>query len=202
LLNNRGNPGKITAKSGHWRAAVITTGTSGRFAMLIPCSRAQAIFAGQGVRLERLAPGSMVWDEHGGIYILRVEELAVTEVQPTGGETGMRLEIPLSSREGLGRDLEEFAAAQTLPLAPPASLELTETAVLAACHLPGQNLFIFAEDPELSAIGGGDTLIITIAGTFKARRVPCQATDLVIHLNKAAMARLTALVLSLARAGL
>jgi hypothetical protein len=40
---------------------------------------------------------------------------------------------------------------------------------------------------------------LTVAGTFKTRRLPCQATDLVIHLSKAAMARLVALVLSLAR---
>ena len=41
---------------------------------------------------------------------------------------------------------------------------------------------------------------LAIAGSFKARRVPCQETDLVIHLTRAAMARLVAFVLSLARA--
>ena len=41
-----------------------------------------------------------------------------------------------------------------------------------------------------------------MTGLFKARRVPCRETDLVIHLTKAAMARLVASVLSLARGDL
>jgi hypothetical protein len=169
--------------------------------MLIPCSRAQAIFAVQGVRLDRHTPGFMVWDEHGGTYVLRVDELAATEVAPDESETGILLEIPLSSREALRRDLEEFAAQQQLPLAPPSGSELAEAVILTACHLPGQNLFIFAEEPEVAARRRGESLEIAVSGTFKARRVPCQATDLVIHLTKAAMARLVALVLSLAQAG-
>ena len=69
------------------------------------------------------------------------------------------------------------------------------------CHLPGRNLFIFAEDPGLTVRRRGETLEIAVAGNFKSRRVPCQATDLVIHLSRAAMARLAALTLSLAREG-
>ena len=42
---------------------------------------------------------------------------------------------------------------------------------------------------------------LAVTGSFKARRVPCRETDLVIHLTRAAMGRLVALVLSLARAG-
>ena len=106
--------------------------------MQIPCSRIQAIFTAQGVRLARHTPGFMVWDEHGGTFVLRVDELAATEVAGGEPETGIILEIPLSLPEGLIRSLEEFAAQQQLPLAPPSGPELLEEAVLAACHLPAQ----------------------------------------------------------------
>ena len=169
--------------------------------MLIPCSRAQAVIAAPGIRLDRHAPGLMVWDEHGGTFVLRVDELAATEVAAGEPETGIILEIPLSLREALIRDLEEFAAQQQLPLAPPSGPELLEEAVLAACHLPAQNLFVFAEEPRLTVKRRGEAVELAVAGSFKARRVPCQETDLVIHLTRAAMARLVAFVLSLAREG-
>ena len=170
--------------------------------MLIPCSRAQAVVADPKIRLDRLTPGFMVWDEHGGTFVLRVDELTATEVTAGESETGIILEIPLSPGEGLIRSLEEFAAQQQLPLTPPSGPELLEEAVLAACHLPEHNRFVFAEAPRLAAKRRGEAVEIAVSGTFKARRVPCQEADLVIHLTKAAMARLVALVLSLARGGL
>jgi hypothetical protein len=144
----------------------------------------------------------MVWDEHGGTFVLRVEELAATEDAAGEPETGIILEIPLSSREELICSLEEFAAQQQLPLAPPSGPELEEDVVLAACHLPVQKLFVFAEEPHLLVKRCDEAVEITLTGAFKARRVPCQATDLVIHLTRASMARLVTLVLSLARGGL
>jgi hypothetical protein len=170
--------------------------------MQIPCSRIQAIFADQGVRLDRRIPASMVWDEHGGTFVLRVEDLAVMEVAAGAPETGIILEIPLSAREELIRSLEEFAALQQLPLTLPAGSELLEDVVLAACHLPVQKLFVFAEEPRLLVKRCGESVELTLEGNFKARRLPCQETDLVIHLTRAAMARLVALVLNLARGNL
>jgi hypothetical protein len=143
----------------------------------------------------------MVWDEHGGTFILRVEELAAAEAATGEPETGIILEIPLSAREELIRSLKEFAAQQQLPLAPPTGPELEEDVVLAACHLPGQSLFVFAEEPRLAVKRRGEAVELALEGNFKARRVPCRDTDLVIHLTRPAMARLVALVLSLARGG-
>jgi hypothetical protein len=144
----------------------------------------------------------MVWDEHGGTFVLRVEELAATEVAGGEPKSGITLEIPLSAREELIRSLEEFAAQQQLPLAPPSGPELTVEVVLAACHLPAQNLFVFAEEPHLAVKRRGEAVELALEGAFKARRLPCQDTDLVIHLTRPAMARLVALVLSLARGDL
>jgi hypothetical protein len=169
--------------------------------MLIPCSRVQAVVADPKIRLERCRPGFMVWDEHGGTFVLRVDELAATEVAAAESETGIILEIPLISREELIRRLEEFAAEQQLHLTPPSGSELLEEAVLAACHLPEHKLFVFAEAPCLAVKRCGEAVELAVTGAFKARRVPCQETDLVIHLTRAAMTRLVALVLSLARAG-
>jgi hypothetical protein len=153
--------------------------------MLIPCSRSQAVIGDLRIRLDGPTPGAMVWDEHGGTYVLRVDELAA--VAATG--------------QDLIRSLEEFAAQQQLPLAPPPGPELLEEAVLAACHLPEQNLFVFAEGPRLVVKKRGAAVELAVTGDFKTRRVPCRETDLVIHLTKAAMARLVALVLNLARTG-
>ena len=166
--------------------------------MQIPCVRAQAGFVDPALRLEKCVPASMVWDEHGGMFILRVEGLEVTA--GAGAKAGLRLEIPLSPGDFVG-DLEEFAAQHELPLEQAPSKELAATAVLAACHLPGENLFIFAEEPELTAQKQGPNLSITVSGDFKARRVPCRDTDLVIHLSREAMARLIAATLSLIRGG-
>ena len=170
--------------------------------MLIQCSRVQAIMADSGIRLDRHTPGFMVWDEHGGTYVLRVNDLTATEVAAGASATGIILEIPLSLREALIRSLEEFAAQQQLPLVPPAGPELLEEAVLAACHLPAHNLFVFAEEPRLVVKRRGEAVELALEGLFKARRVPCQETDLVIHLTRAAMARLVALVLGLVRGDL
>jgi len=169
--------------------------------MLIQCSRVQAMMADSGIRLDRHTPDFMVWDEHGGTYVLRVNDLTATEVAPGASEPGIILEIPLSGPEALIGSLEEFAAKQQLPLAPPSGSEMLEEAVLAACHLPGKDLFVFAEEPRLAVKRRGEAVELAVEGHFRARRVPCQETDLVIHLTKAAMARLVALVLSLARGG-
>ena len=124
----------------------------------------------------------------------------MAEVSPPDPESRLSLTISLTPPEQLICALEEFAARHQLPLTPPSAPELAETAILAACHLPERNLFIFAEAPILVVRTHGATPEVAVSGDFKARRVPCQATDLVIHLDKAAMARLVSYALGLARA--
>ena len=167
--------------------------------MLIPCTRFQASFADPGIRLELKAPAPMIWDEHGGTFVLKVGDLEVAELTAPPAESGCRLEISLTPGAALISALEEFAGLHQLPLAPPRPRTWRKALLLAACHLPGQNLFVFAEAPTLTAMRRGDTVELAISGVFKARRVPCQATDLVIHLTKAAMTQLVAFVLSQAR---
>ena len=169
--------------------------------MLIPCAEVLVVVADPKMLLERLAPGVMVLDEHGGTYVLRVEDLAVAAAAPEGGDPGIRLEIPLADPEPLIRSLEGFAAEQQLPRPAASAPELLDTAILAACHLPGANLFVFAEEPNLAIRRCGAAVELLVSGGFQARRVPCRETDLVLHLDKAAMGRLVAFVLGQARGG-
>jgi hypothetical protein len=170
--------------------------------MLIPCTRFQASFADPGIRLELKVPAPIIWDEHGGTFVIRVGDLEVAELTAPPSESGCRLEICLTPGADPVNALEEFAGLHQLPLASPSPQDLEEPALLAACHLPGRNLFIFAEEPILKATRRGETVELAVLGNFKARRVPCQTADLVIHLSKAAMARLVAFVLNQAQGGL
>lgn len=170
--------------------------------MLIPCSRLEATFADLGIRLQQGSLASMVWDEHGGTFVLKAGDLQVSELPAHAGESDCRLEISLTPGAELISILKRFATFHQLPLAPPSAPDLKEAILLAAFHLPAKNLFIFAEEPALTAVHRGDLVELVVSGIFNARRVPCQETDMVIHLTKPAMARLVAFVLHLARIGM
>ena len=169
--------------------------------MLIPCSRAQVVVADPGIRLDRHTPGFMVWDEHGGTFVLRVDELAATEVPAGQSETGIILEIPVVPPGGThsqpGR-VRRPAATPSVPALGPGTAGGGRSGGLSPAGAEPVRLCRRAAPGGQKTRGDRGT---RGEGHFKARRVPCQETDLVIHLTKAAMARLVALVLSLARAG-
>jgi hypothetical protein len=138
----------------------------------------------------------MWWDEHGGTYVIKVGGL---EVQEAGtdhqGEAGLRLEVDFSESGGLLDAIAEFASQQRLALTPPEALptELAETPLLAAFHVPGNNLFIYCEEPVLKVRRlGPRALGLAVTGEFRVRKVPCGEADIVIHLNGAAMGRVLA----------
>jgi len=168
--------------------------------MLLPCSRALAIFAPEGIALGGALPARMQWDEHGGTFVLRLEGLEVSAVAETPAASGIWLEVALPLPESVLSAMREFAGAHRLPLTPlsPPPAELTETPMLAAAHVPGPSLFIYCEDPQLRVRAQGpQSLEIAVTGAFKARRLPCQEPDVVVHLTAAAMARLLSYVLAL-----
>jgi hypothetical protein len=171
--------------------------------MLFHCPTAQADFPAEKLRLANRAPARLVWDEHGGTFVLRVEGLEVLAAPELQGEPGIRLVVDLPAPAALAGQIESFAGRHSLRLAvEPGGEELTETPILVACHVPGNNLFIYCEDPRLALRPEGrQTMTLRISGVFKARRVPCQETDVVIHLEAAAMARLLAGLLAWARQG-
>lgn len=60
-------------------------------------------------------------------------------------------------------------------------------------HVPEARLFIFAEESVLSIRPSGILRCEpAVAGTFKTRPVPCRESDVLIHLEKPAAARLLA----------
>jgi hypothetical protein len=171
--------------------------------MLFHCPKAQANFPTEKLRLANRAPARLVWDEHGGTFVWRIEGLEVLEAPELQGEAEIRLEVALPTPATLAYQIEGFAGRHALRLGPgPPRVEFSETPVLAAGHVPGKNVFIFCEEPRLT-VRRRETQVMElwVTGAFKSRRVPCQETDVVIHLEAAAMARLLAGVLAWARPG-
>ncbi|MCX5892785.1 MAG: hypothetical protein NTW80_07410 [Deltaproteobacteria bacterium] len=171
--------------------------------MLFHCHRGvEANFPGEKLGLVNRDQTKLVWDEHGGTFVLRVEGLEVVEI-PAEGEAGIRLEVDLPEPADLAQQIEGFAGRHSLRLGQGMAVEeLAEEAVLVACHIPGKQLFVYSEAPRLTLRRSGpQSMELRVAGGFKARRVPCQETDLVIHLEMGAMGRLLAGMLGWARKG-
>ena len=171
--------------------------------MLFHCHGVQANFPGRELGLVNREQAKLVWDEHGGIFVLRVEGLEVVEVPEATGAAGVRLELDLPEPASLACRLEDFAGRRGLRLGQETDVEvISESPVLVAGHIPGNNLFIYCEAPRLTLRRSGrQSLELRVDGVFKARRVPCQEADLVIHLEMAAMCRLLAGMLAWTRRG-
>ena len=171
--------------------------------MQFHCRRVQANFPGEKLGLVNREPTELLWDEHGGTFVLRVEGLEAVEVQEAPGEAGVRLEFDLPEPASLARRIEDFAGRHGLRLGRETAVEeISETPILAACHIPGNKLFIYCEAPGLRLrLSDRQTMELCLDGVFKARRVPCQETDLVIHLEMAAICRVLAGMLAWARKG-
>jgi hypothetical protein len=181
----------------------ITTGHEEELVGLhFPGTRAEAVFAPEGLRLANEDPASLLLDEHGGTYVLRVGDLTVLEAGESGADSGIRLQVPLPPPETLVTRVETFAGQHRLALAPgPPASELEMLPILAACHVPGKNLFIYCEEAQLQVRPGpGPSLKITVTGAFRSRRLPCREPDVVIHLGRWEIPRLLSYLLSLARA--
>jgi hypothetical protein len=168
--------------------------------MLLLCLGVQAVFPGEALGLASDGPAQMLWDEHGGTFVLRVGDLKLMDPPEPGVEPGISLELALSPPEPLLEKIRGFAGKHNLPLTPKASPppELTGRPLLAACHIPEKSLFIFCEEPELQGRStAAQTMELTVTGSFRARRVPCRETDLVIHLTGPAMAQLLSYLFAL-----
>uniref|UniRef100_A0A7V4LCT9 Uncharacterized protein n=1 Tax=Desulfobacca acetoxidans TaxID=60893 RepID=A0A7V4LCT9_9BACT len=163
------------------------------------CLKVEARFPGQGVSLSSDSPLPLQCDSHHeDTFILKVKGLTVST--RSGGEAGgCQVEMHLTLGEDPGPRLAGFAAAQEVPLTPTSPLppELTLPLTLAACHLPGERRFIFSENAVLTAARtpAGD-FRLTVTGDFKSRTIPCQETDLILHLARPEAAKLLSYWLS------
>jgi hypothetical protein len=174
--------------------------------MFIPCPEAVATFPVAGLTLTLSEPGQVLLDcHHGDIFVLRATGLTSDGI-PTGEAPGaIRLALTLSPPQTILARCEEFAAHQQLNLSATqgAAETVEEQPVLTAGHIPGQNLFIYSETASLSASALPlDRVEIRVTGNFKTRKIPCREADLVIHLERAAAARLVNFLAHLLRARL
>ncbi len=162
--------------------------------MHLTCTRAQALFPSADAKVYAPNPLSLLWDcHHGDTFVLRVGGLTVA---PLSGETAaepIKLEVSLAPPDEVINKMENFAAQHNLALVPGPTLpeEVAAPLTLAACHLPETKLFVFCESATLTARATPEgNMQLTVAGEFKSRQVPCQETDLVLHLERAHAARL------------
>jgi hypothetical protein len=78
--------------------------------------------------------------------------------------------------------------------------EWTEPVLLSAAHVPEAKQFIFSEDASMAArITGPGRCELTVTGPFKARLAPSRETDVIVHLEKPAAARLLSFLMAQAR---
>jgi hypothetical protein len=171
--------------------------------MHLTCTSAKALFAAEGWHMATDQPQPFLWDcHHGDTFVLMVRGLLAESVSGETAAEPVVLEISLAPPAAVQTALESCAAAHNLPLAPLAAIpeSLEEPLTLAACHLPGTNLFIFSENATLRAQATpGGNLRLTVRGGFKCRKVPCRETDLLLHLERPGAARLLSLAFSLVR---
>ncbi|MHB8069450.1 MAG: hypothetical protein ACYDIC_16280 [Desulfobaccales bacterium] len=172
--------------------------------MFLHCPRVQALFPQEKIFLEHDGPAWMLWTEHGGTLILRVGDLRFREAVATAKESGLFLEMDLLPADNIIHKIEGFAAQHNLPLtamAPPEH-EFSARPVLAACHIPEHKKFIFAEESRLQVRPRpGGAVEMEVRGAFRARVVPCQEADLVVHLTPGDLARLLSYLRAVAREG-
>lgn len=171
--------------------------------MHLTCTLAQAVFPSEGFRLFTERPLSLLWDcHHGDTFVLRMGGLAVESLSSEAAAPPISLEVDLTPAAEVLSQIENFAAHQKLSLSSWGTLpdELTAPLTLAACHLPEAKLFVYCEQATLSARATPEgNLQLTVQGVFKSRKVPCQETDLLLHLERAQAHRLLSYCFTLVR---
>jgi hypothetical protein len=171
--------------------------------MHLTCTSVQARFPSEGWKVVNDKNLELLWDcHHGDTFVLMVKGLTVLPLSGEAGAEPIIFEVSLAPvAEVLGK-IETFAAHHNLALAayPTLPEELAEPLTLAACHLPGERLFVFSEQATLTARATPEGNVrILVAGDFTSRKIPCQETDLVLHLERPNSSRLLSFCFSMVR---
>ena len=156
--------------------------------MHLTCTMAQALFPAEGFKVWNEKPLSLLWDcHHGDTFVFMVKGLQVESFEGAAGEP-ITLEVSLAPFNEVLGSIENFAAHHNLALTPltPLPEVLEKPLTLAACHLPAAKLFVFSENATLTARATPEGKVrLVVTGEFKSRKVPCQETDLLLHLERA-----------------
>jgi hypothetical protein len=171
--------------------------------MHLTCTRAQALFPPEGFKAFNDQPLSLLWDcHHGDTFVLMVKGLKVEPLSGQAAPEPLTLEVSLAPGHEVLATFQDFAAQHNLALTPLASkpLELEESLTLAACHVPGSKLFVYSEKAMLTARATPEGNVqLVVKGDFKSRKIPCQETDLLLHLERPGSTRLLNYCLSVIR---
>lgn len=171
--------------------------------MHLTCTLAQARFPSEGFKVFNERPLSLLWDcHHGDTFVLLVKGLTVEPLSGDAPPDLITLELSLAPHAEVLSKIETFAAHHNLALAPWPTLpeKLEEPLTLAAVHLPNPKLFVFSEEATLTARATPEGNLELLAnGDFKSRKVPCQETDLLLHLERPHSSRLLSFCFSIVR---
>lgn len=167
--------------------------------MLFSCLYFEAIFRGAPAALRGTMPLSVSLDCHDRPpYILRAAPLTQTSM-PAAEADLIRFGLSLSPGREMQAALRNFAVLHSLPLTPLTTPEEVweEPLLLAASHLAEGKMFVFSEQALLRCRRSGPLEVeCEVAGPFKVRRLPCQETDVILHLEAPATARLLSWLLA------
>jgi hypothetical protein len=171
--------------------------------MYLTCTLLQGRLPSVGWQVFTEKPVPLLWDcHHGDTFVLMAKGLTADPLSQDTPAEPITLEVSLTPDADVLREIETFAAHHNLALAgwPTLPAALEEPLTLAACHLPGPKLFIFCEKAALTARATPEGNVrLTVMGDFKSRKVPCQETDLVLHLERANSTRLLSYCFSMLR---
>jgi hypothetical protein len=171
--------------------------------MYLSCTLLQARLPSEGWQVFNEKPVPLLWDcHHGDTFVLMVKGLTAEPLSQDPAAEPITLEVSLTPDADVLREIETFAAHHNLALAgwPTLPEELEEPLTLAAFHLPGPKLFVFCEKGILTARATPEGNVrLTVRGDFKSRKVPCQETTLVLHLERANSTRLLSYCFSMLR---
>lgn len=132
-------------------------------------------------------------------FILRAAPLEISPAPAEAAADLIRLRLSLSPRQEMQGALRAFAVLHGLPLAAPQPLEdqWEDRLLLAASHLAESKLFVFSEQAVLRCrLAGPLAVDCEVTGPFKVRRLPCQETDIILHLEAPVAARLLSWLLA------
>ncbi len=172
--------------------------------MHLSCRRLEAVFPGAQTALVGQAPISFTLDCHDRPpFVIKLFPVAAQPLPESAVTDLIAGEVTLPPDRLWAAGLEVLAAAHKLVLLKPKTIPeiLRENLILAACHVAETKTFIFSEHAVLDLrTAGPGSVAFTVTGPFRVQRLPCRESDVILHLEAPAAARVVSYFLAQAGA--